>query len=159
MAEEQDIGKAAVTADVLSALLHPAMWRAFLGLDSAAERMAALDGRDAALRIMAKQFITRFVRHASKRQKEYLGRPELVHYALGAIARRTTSTRTRVIAKDEWVAAALEVPDVSRFVADVLFQEAKSGGLITEPQRAWVWRHPFVQSYLANPDDDQEEDT
>lgn len=137
---------------ILVDLLHPVVWGALLDLP-AAQRERALVGGEGGTRALGANLVKRFVRKVIARGRVPLSEDD-VQFVLQAIAERThfdfdVATHSY---SDGWREAACTGTDnlLNRNEAHVLYQEALSGGLITEvSSRVWRWRHGLVRDYLA----------
>lgn len=141
--------------DIVRALQHPLIWRAFLQMDESTKERA-LDNDPDATRRLGRMVIDRFMQKVERR----LPAPSLdlthARYALQIIARHTISYPTAApnsYARD-WRNPACDGDErlFSASGAHTLFKEARSGGIIeqvTPTPTTWRWRHQLVCDYLA----------
>jgi hypothetical protein len=139
-----------VRKDILDALRHPAMWRAFLGLDSREERVDVLNGSTEGLNRISEEYVNRFTHQTVQRQPHNFDNRQVTRDALATVALRTEPSTEQWFAKSDWIDAVRTIPDMSTYLALQLFHEAESGGIISAGVDSWCWLHKFVQSYLAS---------
>ncbi len=138
---------------ILTDLLHPVVWGALLDLP-AAQRERALVGDEGGMRELAAKVVKRFARKVIARGRVLLNEGDL-QSVLQAIAERTHDDFDGATQSYSggWRDAACAGTGslLNRNEAYVLYQEALSGGLITEDSTlVWRWRHGLVRDYLAS---------
>jgi hypothetical protein len=138
-----------VPEHVLSALRHPAMWRAFLDPDVREVHQAILNGDQGGLSRLAKVFVRRFEHQTEERMGDKLIRTGMVQDVLQSVALWMAQKPATVVKRNQWTQAAAGLSDVSPVVSVKLRDEAESFGVLTRAGDAWTWRHSFVGEYLA----------
>jgi energy-coupling factor transporter ATP-binding protein EcfA2 len=141
---------ASLHPDVLEALRHPAMWRALLNLERTLQ-VRAVQGERQAIHNLAHEFIKWFYWKLGRREQSFLSFGEALFIdILCSIAAHTTSTAAYSRDSD-WTRPACHNGRMGGREATTLYDEALSGGLITEDASlSWRWRHMIVYEYLAS---------
>jgi hypothetical protein len=130
-------------ATIVQSLHHPAMWGVFakLGKD---ERTRAIEGESIVLNRLASEFIDRFCRKANQRRP--ILTPDHIKDALRSISSLGSSDNPPRDKQTDWMHASRGPLNDNQ--ADLLYNEARSYGLIEEDQEGWRWRHTLVYDWL-----------
>ncbi len=136
----------AVDEEVFTALRHPILWRCFLNLDAQTQSLA-LNGESAALAQLTLRFMHQFCQRARARgQQTDIDLLEVVKAVAYTCEQHASPRYTR----RQWIEAASRTGYMSDPLAEKLFVEALSFGLIRGDGGAWWrWHHPFIGEYLA----------
>ena len=129
---------------VATALKDPSLWRAFLDLPDD-QKEQALAGDSAAKRELGTVFVNRFCTKVYRRRQ--LTQP-VTRAALMAIARAHRGQSQQLLARLEWIEPAVTDRACDESEAKLLWEEARSGGLINEISGKWQWRNILIEESL-----------
>jgi hypothetical protein len=139
-------GEQQVNLELVTSLLHPALWGAFLGL-APDRQQQALEGNSEALAVLAKHFVERFCRKVWDRMGDHPMGLDRVHDSLRTVGFHFPSAPAVGDRQRHWLSPLSE--GLSPTEARHLYEEAISYGLIREDQPGrWRWRHGFIGDYL-----------
>jgi len=134
-------------SELVSALHHPALWRAFVRLDPSA-RAGVIEADAAAQALLAARYVHDFLFRADRRGAT-AGLDETdVHHVLRAVAERTSSPEH--FPHSQWSDLARHSGKCTDIGYDTIYREALSWGIIATDGETWYWKHPFVHTYLRS---------
>lgn len=141
-----------VDARILQALHHPALWQCLLSLPEISLQSAVLDGDTEAMHLLTHKFLSWFCMKARVRGIGYALKRDELQNIITTIAQKCREQKKNHFSRVQWIEAACSTNLIAIPVAERLYNEALSAGLIERIDLdTWRWRHLFLGDYLGVP--------
>jgi hypothetical protein len=146
-----------IDAEIVGALAHPVVWGLFCRMDER-EQIATLEGKlSGGVDALAELVVGWFCSKVGMRRADMYQHKALVKRGVAEIASQTLPTNAESsFPYGQWRFPAVDRDDYAGISSVVLFEEARSSGLIVAGPGAWApnseewhWRHAWVARYLA----------
>jgi hypothetical protein len=137
-------------SEIVEALKHPGLWRLFSeDIADVPEQDKILDGDPTALQRLCERYLAWLCWKAYHRR---LAAPKETTAAIVCSVASQFDDPTRVgKLREDWVEPACKMTGCLRTLAEGVFKEARSLGLVARVEKTgWKWRHPFMCQHLAN---------
>ncbi|MCL5952222.1 MAG: hypothetical protein M1132_10965 [Chloroflexi bacterium] len=138
-----------IDPEAARALKHPAMWHALMTLETGVQRKALI-GEAEALRDWGGKFVQWFQHKARLHISQPVLDTQSLLRVLGVIAQHCGSVQPlRMV--DNWINPATQTGIVTGAIAEMLYKEALSSGMVEEDAISYSrWRHRPVLDYLLS---------
>lgn len=139
-----------IDQSIVTALHHPVVWRAFLGLETE-NQLGVLYGTDESLMQLAERFVRRFCQKVLDRRRINELQEDELRMLLSGLASAQFPQRQEIswYSYQDWL-QPLQTGSLNDIEIKRLYTEALSGGLIIQGQpKNWQWSYHWIREYLA----------